>query len=226
METTLLEQYRPIAEAVVDSAREMVAKGLAYGVAGNVSARLPDNRGLVITPSGKNYSKLAVEELCFVDWNGKVLEGSLRPSSELLIHTATYQARPDCRGVVHTHSAFACAMAVTRTDMPVFIDELMYVTGGPVKVAEYGFPGSPELARNLVAALENRQAALLANHGVIGLGDDLHEALHVCEVVEKLSEVYINARKLGQIYELEPYVIERQYKAFLAKKARQRGLPQ
>src|SRR3954454_22361518 len=102
----------------------------------------------------------------------------------------------------------------------------MYVTGGPVKVADYGFPGSPELAQNLVAALENRQAALLANHGVIGLGDDLHEALHVCEVVEKLSEVYINALKIGRIYELEPYVIERQYKAFLAKKARQRGLPQ
>ncbi len=226
MERTLLEQYRSIAEQVVTTAREMVAKGLAYGVAGNVSARLPDNQGLVITPSGKNYSKLAVEELCFVDWDGKLLEGNLRPSSELLIHTATYQARPDCQGVVHTHSTFACAMAVTRTDIPVFIDELMYVTGGSVKVADYGFPGSPELAQNLVKALENRQAALLANHGVIGLGDDLHEALHVCEVVEKISEVYISALKIGEIFELEPYVIERQYKAFLAKKARQRGVPQ
>jgi ribulose-5-phosphate 4-epimerase/fuculose-1-phosphate aldolase len=113
-------------------------------------------------------------------------------------------------------------MAVTRTDIPVFIDELMYVTGGPVKVADYGFPGSPELAQNLVAALEDRQAALLANHGAIGLGDDLAEALHVCEVVEKISEVYISALKIGPVFQLEPSVIEHQAKAFLAKKARQR----
>ncbi|MBN9389120.1 MAG: class II aldolase/adducin family protein [Chloroflexi bacterium] len=223
MEKTLLEQYRPIAEQVVQTAREMITKGLAYGVAGNVSARLPDNRGLLITPSGKNYGKLTAEDLCFVDWQGQVLEGSPRPSSELAIHTATYQARPDCRGVVHTHSTFACALAVTRTAIPVFIDELMYVTGGPVRVAEYGFPGSPELAQNLVGALTDVQAALMANHGVIGLGDDLAEALHVCEVVEKISEVYINALKVGPIFELEGWVIERQRKAFLAKKARQRG---
>lgn len=223
MERTLLEQYRPIAEQVVQTAREMIEKGLAYGVAGNVSARLPENRGLLITPSGKNYSRLTPEELCFVDWNGRVLEGGLRPSSELAIHAAAYQARPDCRGVVHTHSTFACSLAVTRMAIPVFIDELMYVTGGPVKVAEYGFPGSPELARNLITALENVQAALMANHGVIGLGDDLAEALHVCEVVEKISEVYINALKVGPVFELEDWVIERQRKAFLAKKARQRG---
>ena len=223
MERTLLEQYRPISEQVVQTAREMITKGLAYGVAGNVSARLPENRGLLITPSGKNYSRLTAEELCFVDWQGQVLEGSPRPSSELAIHAAAYQSRPDCRGVVHTHSTFACALAVTRTAIPVFIDELMYVTGGSVKVAEYAFPGSPELARNLVVALENVQAALMANHGVIGLGDDLAEALHVCEVVEKISEVYINALKVGPVFELEDWVIERQRKAFLAKKARQRG---
>ncbi len=224
MERTLLEKHQALAEQVVTTAREMVARGLAYGVAGNVSARLPNDQGLVITPSGKNYSKLSVEDLCFVDWNGHVLEGNMRPSSELLIHSATYQARPDCHGVVHTHSTFACALAVTRTPIPVFIDELMYVTGGPVKVADYGFPGSPELAQNLVIALENCQAALLANHGVIGVGDDLTEALHVCEVVEKISEVYSHALKIGPIFQLELEVIERQYKAFLAKKARQRGL--
>jgi ribulose-5-phosphate 4-epimerase/fuculose-1-phosphate aldolase len=56
MERTLLEQHRSTAEQVVTTARDMVARGLAYGVAGNVSARLPDGRGLLITPSGKNYA--------------------------------------------------------------------------------------------------------------------------------------------------------------------------
>ena len=223
MNAELLNKNRDIAGQVVSTAQEMIRKGLAYGVAGNVSARLPDGNGVVITPSGKNYATLAPEDLSFVNWDGLVLEGNSRPSSELQIHLATYRGRADCKAVVHTHSTYACVLAVTRSPIPVFIDELMFVTGGPVEVAEYGYPGTPELAHNLLVALADRQAALLANHGVVGVGDDLKEALHVCEVVEKISQVMVEAKNFGAIYQLAPDVIERQKKAFLAKKARQRG---
>src|SRR6478672_8091057 len=115
MTIELLNKNRDIAGQVVRIAREMIAKGLAYGVAGNVSARLPDGSGVVITPSGKNYATLAPEDLSFVGWEGNVLEGNARPSSELAIHLATYQGRADCKAVVHTHSTYACVLAVTRS---------------------------------------------------------------------------------------------------------------
>ena len=82
MQTELLDKNRELANRVVTTAQEMVRKGLAYGVAGNVSARLPDGTGVVITPSGKNYALLAPEDLSFVGWDSRILEGNPRPSSE------------------------------------------------------------------------------------------------------------------------------------------------
>ena len=219
----MLNENRAIAGQVVNTAQEMISKGLAHGVAGNVSGRLSDGTGLVITPSGKNYAALTPEDLSFVGWDSAVLAGNSRPSTELPLHLAIYQARHDCQAVVHTHSLYACVLAVTHTRIPVFIDELMFVTGGPVEVADYGYPGTAELAHNLLLALGDRQAVLLANHGVIGVGDTLAEALQVCEVVEKIAQVLVEAQSFGTVYPLSPEVIERQHKAFLAKKARLRS---
>ena len=214
-----LDKYLGLAEEVVSTARYMFRTGLAHGTAGNVSARLSGGEGLLITPSGKNYGALSPQELCFVDWQGKVFSGNPGPSSELPLHLAAYFSRPDCKAVVHNHSTYASVLAVTRTDLPVIMDELTMVIGGGVKVAKYGFPGTQELALNFVEALDDRQAAILANHGMVAIGANLREAMIVCETVERVSRVFVEASRFGKIITIPNESYEHQREDFLRKKA-------
>ena len=90
--------------------------------------------------------------------------------------------------VVHAHSPYATSAAVAGVDIPLIIDEMALVIGGAVKVSEYAFPSSEALAANVCAALGGRNAALIRNHGVVGVGADLDEALRVCELVEHAAK--------------------------------------
>jgi L-fuculose-phosphate aldolase len=123
--------------------------------------------------------------------------GALKPSSELPLHLAVYAARADVGAVVHTHSIFASACAAARRALPPVIEDLIQIAGGAVEVADYALPGTPELATNAVAALGDRQGALLANHGAVGCGRTADEALLACELIEKGAQIFIYANLLG-----------------------------
>lgn len=196
--------------AVCETARQVAQRGLVMGTSGNVSQRLrhTDRDLLAITPSGRPYDKLTPDAILVIDFEGEPVEGEGIPSTETLSHVAIYRARPDVGAVIHTHSVYATVAAVAGLDIPPIVDETVLIVGGPILVAKYGFPSSQELADNVVAALEERNAVLLRNHGLIGVGAALEQALSVCELVERTAKVFILARLLGGAHPLPKEVVE------------------
>ena len=181
------------------------------GTAGNVSAR---SGGLVaITPTGADYRRLDQASVPVVDLHGRPVAGGLAPSSELPLHLAVYRARPDVGAVVHTHSTFATTFAVLGEELPA-VHYVLAHAGRRVRVAPYATYGTGELADACVAALAGDRAVLLANHGVVAVGDGLERALLAAEAVEEVAELCWRARCLGTPAVLPDAEMERVARAF------------
>ncbi|MCG0274922.1 MAG: class II aldolase/adducin family protein [Thermosediminibacteraceae bacterium] len=186
-----------VKQMVVEYGEKLVEKGLVVATWGNISARNGEEEVFVITPSGMEYTKLEPEDIVEVDLDGKPLATGRKPSVETPVHAAIYRARPDVRAIVHTHSINASACAAARVEIPCIMEDMAAMVGGAVKVAKYAPSGSQELARNVVEALGDRNAVLLANHGVVAVGKNLEEAFKVSLVVEKSAEIFFKSKILG-----------------------------
>lgn len=183
---------------IIEIGKEMFSSGLVVGTWGNVSARIQSSENLVaITPSGMDYLSLEKEDIVLSDFDGQLVEGKRKPSIELPLHLAIYRDRPEINGVVHVHSVYATAWAAARKPIPGALEDLVQIVGGEVRVSDYSLPGTEELGLNAVEALKDRQAVILANHGLLGIGRDLKEALKVCQVVEKAAKTLLAAQLLG-----------------------------
>lgn len=202
------DQLRIIRQKVVEKGIEILSSNLTVGTWGNISCRVPTKDYFAITPSGMSYEALEPDDIVVVDYSGKILSGTRQPSIELPLHLAIYQARTDVQAIIHTHSPYATALAVARKGIPGAVEDLVQIVGGNVRVNEYALPGTQQLGVNTVKALEGRNAVLLANHGMLGVGRDLNEALKVCQVVEKSAQIIIFAQLMGGIVELSQEDIE------------------
>ena len=200
-----------------DIVAEMVDHGLVVGTSGNASMRVAggthDGR-ILITPSGVPYRTMAPEDLLLIDVDGEPVEGETMPSTETALHLAVYQRRTDVSGVVHTHSTYASVLAVAGLDLPPVLDEMVLKIGGTVRVAEYAFPSSAELAHEALKALEDRNAVLLRNHGLVGVGTTPRDALEVCLLVEHVARVFVYASLLGKASTLPPDTVRLQESLF------------
>ncbi|MBN1189263.1 MAG: class II aldolase/adducin family protein [Dehalococcoidales bacterium] len=197
-----MSQWLDEKKMVLETAREMAGKGLALGTSGNVSLRLPPQDGremLAITPTSRYYDLLMPEEIPVIDFETEPVEGELPPSSESLLHIEIYRMRKNIRAVIHTHSVYASALAVACMEIPPILEDQVCMIGGTIGLAEYAPSGSDELTRNVIDALKDRNAVLLKNHGMVGAGRDLREALLVCELVEKTSRAYYLCLTLGRV---------------------------
>ena len=195
--TTNGTTYGQLRLEVVESARAMHRSGLVVGSSGNVSARVHGEELLAITTAGKDYETMGLDEVVVTDFEGDAVEGDGLPSTEMLMHVAIYRARPDVRAVMHTHSVYASALAVAGEPLPPLIDEMVIVLGDSIQVSDYAFPATEELGDAVVAALGERNAALIRNHGLVGVGSSLAEALHVCQLAEHIAHIYAAAKTLG-----------------------------
>ena len=184
-------------KAILTVGKNLIASGLVVGTWGNISAWDSKHEGFWITPSGMNYLTLKEEDLVLINRQGKVIEGFRKPSSESLMHLAIYAKRSDVLGIVHTHSIHATAHAVARVSIPCIVEDLAQIVGGAVEVAPYHLTGTQDLADTVSVVLADKNAVLLANHGVIGVGRDLEEALTVCQVVEKAAQIHALSCLLG-----------------------------
>lgn len=194
-------------QMIIEIVRQIVEKQLVFGTWGNISLRI-DEEKITITPSGIDYDKLQREDIVLVDYVGTTLAGNQRPSCELPLHLAIYNKRKDVNAIVHTHSICATSFALTRQSIPPVTEDLVQIVGGAVEVAEYALPGTDELARNVLFALADRSAVILANHGVVGVASDIAEALKVCSIVEKTAQSVIFARLLGETIPLSQHDTE------------------
>jgi len=182
--------------AVLATAKELLAKGLVEGTAGNVSARMADGN-VCITPSSVDYRAMVLEDLVVIDPSGEVVSGSRGPSSEKSLHLACYEAFEDVGSVIHSHPVHATMFAVARKPIPACIDEFTVYVGGEVGVTEYAPSGTPEVGKAAVAALAGRGAALLANHGMVAVGKSPADTLHVTAMVERAAQIVVGGTALG-----------------------------
>ena len=185
-----------VRQAVLDAARAMLSNQLVVGTSGNVSARCAEN-SLAITASGIDYTSMTLDDIVVVDFDGEPLLGDAIPSTEMLMHAAIYRARPTVGAVMHTHSIYASGLAVAGQQLPPLIDEVVVRLGGAIEVSEYAFPGTDELGDSVVIALGERKAALIRNHGLVGVGKTPDEALRVCQMVEHSAHIYTIAKMIG-----------------------------
>ncbi|MEV0701289.1 class II aldolase/adducin family protein [Saccharopolyspora sp. NPDC050389] len=186
----LAEQRRE----VIEIARRMMSDRLVVGTSGNVSVRSGDL--VAVTPSGVDYDKLTVADIPLVDLTGKVVEGDLKPTSELPMHLTAYQ-RHDAGAVVHTHSLNATALSLLRNDVPAVHYQLADF-GGAVQVAEYATFGSDRLAETMSKALEGRTGCILRNHGTVTIGASLSQAYNRARQLEWLCELWLTASRVGE----------------------------
>ena len=203
--------------AVLESARAMHRLGLVSGTSGNVSARCraPDGGdALTITATGCDYESMGLDDVVVVDFDGEPLAGEAIPSTETLMHAAVYRARPDVGAVMHTHSVHATALAVAGTPLPPIADEMVIFLGPSVEVTEYRYSGTEELGEAVVEALGERNAALVRNHGLVGVGRTPDDALRACALAERLAQVYILARSLGDVDQLPQEAVDTELALF------------
>lgn len=184
------------AQAVLETAQAMYAKGLVEGTAGNVSGRVGDGT-FCLTPSSLGYEAMRTADLIFVDAGGDVVAGDGHPSSEKALHLACYRQWSEVGGVVHCHPLYASMFAVARQTIPAAIEEVVIYIGGDVEVCDYHLTGSDELGEAVAAALGRRSAVLMANHGLVAVGRDPADALHAALVVERTAHIVWGARLLG-----------------------------
>lgn len=202
-------------EQVLKMGSKMACAGLVTGTWGNISARVPGENLYVITPSGIPYDVCRMMDMVVVDDGGRVVDGERRPSTELQMHLAIYNARADVGAIMHTHSEYASALAVAGKPLPPILEDLVQLVGGEVPVARYARAGTAGLAGAVVEALGSSNAVLLANHGLVGLGRTVDEAFGVCMVVEKSARVYTWATLLGRVNIIPPDEVAALREAFL-----------
>ena len=195
-------EFLKVRQEVIETGKLMKSSSLVVGTWGNISARVHGEELMAITPSGVDYDEITVNGIVIMDFNGNIIDGDLKPSIEYGLHSEIYKARKDVNAIMHTHSTYSTAFAIARKPIPAAAEDLVQIVGGDVRVGEYCLPGSEELGREVVKSLEGRNATILANHGCLAAGKDLHEALKIVNVVEKSAQAAIYAQLLGGVVAL------------------------
>jgi Ribulose-5-phosphate 4-epimerase and related epimerases and aldolases len=183
-------------EQVVRYGKKLIDRRLTTGSGGNISVCNREKNLVAISPSGLDYYETTPEDIVILDMDGNLVEGKHRPSSEAGMHLAFYKNRADVSGIVHTHSKFATAIACMGWELPA-VHYLIGMAGHRVKCTGYATYGSDELAKKALETIGDSNAVLLANHGLIALGEDVDRAFSTAEHLEFVSEVYYLTKTLG-----------------------------
>jgi L-fuculose-phosphate aldolase len=181
---------------IAEHGRRMTSDRLVVGTSGNLSIRTGDL--VAVTPTGHAYQTLTPELVCVHRLDGSAVEAELAPTSELPIHQLIYRLT-DARAVVHTHSTAATVVSTLVDELPT-IHYILAVMGGPIRVAPYARFGSPELADNVLRAIEGRSGVLLANHGAVTYGPTIESAYDRALYLEWVAEVWLRAHALAPAY--------------------------
>lgn len=184
-----------IKSEVVKYAKMCSSTGLTVGTSGNVSVR--KGNIMYITPSALPYDEMTEEDVLEVDLNtGEIVAGHRKPSSETQMHTNMYKKSDAIEAVVHTHSTYATMFACAHLPIPP-IHYMIADIGKEVPVAPYARYGSELLAKYAVAALDDANGVLLANHGVVTVGSTLADAYRRAETVEEVAKLAYGSHQLN-----------------------------
>jgi ribulose-5-phosphate 4-epimerase/fuculose-1-phosphate aldolase len=187
-------QFDLFKQRVVDTARLLIEKEYLEGTGGNLSVRVEGHQAFAITPSNYDYLKLSPDDVCVLDWQTNVLEGSLKPSIESGMHAVVYQVRADVNAIIHSHQVYASTLALVDAPIPALFDEQVRFLGRSVEIISYAPSGTPFLKRNVKSRVRNgHNAYILKNHGALVLGTDAERAVYNLELLEKCALTYLLA---------------------------------
>ena len=173
----------------------LFTRGLTFGSAGNISARLED--GWLMTPTNVSLGRLDPARLAKLDANGKLVSGE-PPTKETFLHRAMYSERPQAGAVVHLHSTYSVAVsALADVDAanvlpPITAYYVMRV--GRLPLVAYYPPGDPALAGAVQRLAGKHHAVLLANHGPVVAGSTLDAAANAIEELEETAKLFLLLR--------------------------------
>ncbi len=172
-------------------------RGFVASTDGNISIRL-DSRRVLTSPTGLSKGMMTPDDLVITDLQGQKLAGRRNPSSELAMHLLIYQRRPDVNAVCHAHPPVATGYAAAGLPLNKALVSEVVLSLGCIPVARYGTPGTPELSEALEPLVQNFDAILMANHGVVTYGTDLLGAFFRMETTEHFALVSLVTELLGK----------------------------
>jgi len=184
-------------ELVVEYGKKLITANLTKGTGGNVSIANKELGYFALSPSGMDYFETKPEDVVILDFEGKIVDGARKPSTEHEMHRIFYVRRSDINAVIHAHTDFATTIACMNWDLPA-VHYLVALAGKNVRCAKYATYGTKEIADNAFEAMKDRFAVLLANHGMIAGGKDLANAFKKLEEIEYCSQLYFRAKCLGE----------------------------
>jgi L-fuculose-phosphate aldolase len=177
--------------------RWVYARNFVAATDGNISVRLDSSR-ILTSPTAICKGMMSPDDLVITDLKGKRLSGTRMPSSELAMHLLIYRRRPDVHAVCHAHPPTATGYAAARMPLNRAIISEVVLSLGCIPVAPYATPGSPELIEALAPLVQNNDALLMANHGVVTYGQDSLTAFFRMETVEHFAQVSLVTELLGK----------------------------
>ena len=143
-----------------------------------------------LTPSAMQYDTITVDDVVVADLDGKIVQGTRKPTIETGMHLAVYRARKDVNAVIHTHPTYSMVYSCQGKDIPLFMDEAAQIMGDTCHTTPYALPGSQELADAVVAALgEKANTCLVRSHGAVAVGGDMDGAFRTCKVLEIAARI-------------------------------------
>lgn len=187
--------------ALLRFSRLCYERHLLVGLDGNLSVRLND-AALLCTRAGCHKGMLEDDDLVVMDFRGKKLRGRGEPTSEMAMHLACYEARPDVEAVVHAHPPTCVAFTVAGVSLAQCVLPEVVLTMGSIPTLEYQRTGTSELAVLVGDAIRSHDAVMMDRHGAVTVGRDLLEAFCKLETMEHTAKVLLAARQLGQVREL------------------------
>ncbi len=208
-------------ELIVEYGKKLITQGLTSGTGGNISIFDRSTGLMAISPSGVDYFETRPQDVAVLRVsNCEKVDGEYKPSSEYLLHRIFYQKRSDINAVVHTHSAYATALATLGWDLPA--SSYLIASAGPnVRCAPYRSFGTQELADIAYEYMIDRFCVLLSNHGLVAGGVKLAKAFSVALTIEECCRSYYLAKSLG-----EPQILPEEEMRSLMERFKTYGQPQ
>jgi L-fuculose-phosphate aldolase len=187
---------RELRQDIIEIGRIVWQKGWIASNDGNITIRLDENR-VLCSPTGVCKGMMHPEDLIIVDMEGRKLEGRLQGTTEIAMHLAVYNLRPDVKSVLHAHPPVATGFATAGRPLNLALLPEVIIGLGCVPLAGYGLPGTPELIEPILPLIPNYDALMMGNHGVVSYGEDVYKAFFRMETVEHFARITLVAELLG-----------------------------
>ena len=185
-------------QEICEIGRRLYERGFAAANDGNISYRIGKNE-VLCSPTMISKGFMKPDDLCTVDMEGNQLSGRRKRTSEILLHLAIMQNRPDVKSVVHCHPPHATAFAVAREPIPQCVLPEVEVFLGDVPIAKYETPGGQHFADTVLPLVKKTNVIILANHGTVSYGEDVERAYWWTEILDAYCRILMLARGLGKI---------------------------